>query len=142
MLYSLYCLSNFKLMVPLVAASNFVMDARLELFITSTMVRPATGEDVAEDDDEKVLEMPLISGESTLDEEEEDASGACAESCRVICKVLEPVCGAEIVSSKELNLVKFIIQPSIFLSSASSVTFCQETFNVVDETASTMTSSG
>lgn len=48
----------------------------------------------------------------------------------------------EIVSSKELNLVRFIIQPSILRSSLSSVTFCQETFRVVDETASTMTSSG
>lgn len=47
-----------------------------------------------------------------------------------------------IVSSKELNLVKFIIQPSNFLSSFSSLNFCQDTFNVVDETASTMTSSG
>lgn len=48
----------------------------------------------------------------------------------------------EIVSSNELNFVKFITQPSIFLNSFSSVTFCQETFNVVDETASTITSSG
>jgi len=48
----------------------------------------------------------------------------------------------EIVSSKELSLLKFITQPSIFLNSLSSLTRCQETFSVDEDTASTMTSSG
>lgn len=46
-------------MVPLDAANNFVMAARLELFITSTMVRLASGAldgDDDEDEDEKELE--------------------------------------------------------------------------------------
>lgn len=47
-------------MVPLEAASNFVMAAKLELFMTSTMVKLANGVEllasVDNDDDENELE--------------------------------------------------------------------------------------
>lgn len=67
-LYSLNFLSSFKLIVPLEAASNFVMAARLELFITSTMVRLARGDDdddevplgLADDDDENELDTLVV----------------------------------------------------------------------------------
>lgn len=64
------------------------------------------------------------------------------ELLALLLLTLLPRTAAEIVSSKELNFVKFIIQPSILRNSLSSVTFCQDTFSVVDETASTITSSG
>lgn len=54
------------LIVPLDAANNFVMAARLELFITSTVVKPANGVELAcavgEVEDENELETPLIVG--------------------------------------------------------------------------------
>lgn len=40
---SLENLLNFRLMVPLEADKSFVMAARLELFITSTMVKLVSG---------------------------------------------------------------------------------------------------
>lgn len=138
MLNSLLNLSNFKLIVPLEAANNFVMAIKLELFITSTMVRFASGVEVLSEllfakDDEKELEVEVDDDDDDAEEEEEEDDEEDADSLEA---------GDAIVSSKELNFVKFIIQPSSFLSSFSSVTFCQDTFKVVDDTASTITSSG
>lgn len=159
-LYSLNCLLSFKLIVPPDAANNFVMAAKLELFVASTMVKPASGFEVVpevdcwllsdddDDDDENVLET------TTLAEDGPPLVCAAAalvvvgdESWRVTAGVVLPPAMLpefvdEIVSSKELNLVKFIIQPSTLRSSFSSAIFCHETFNVVEDTASTMTSSG
>lgn len=135
MLYSLKRLSSFRLIVPVEAANNFVMDAKLVLSATSTIVKPDNGLAVA---------VGFPSDLFSLEENEtliDDVSLVCDDAdCRLVGCDEAPF--VEIVSEKELNLDKFMIQPSIFLSSVSSVTFCQETFRVVDETASTMTNSG
>jgi len=123
MLNSLLCLANFKLIVPVEAARSFVMAAKLELLAASTMVRPANGVELAASEAEE--ERELVWG------------GAVAAAARW----RSPLCWP-IVSSKELSFVRFMIQPSILRNSRSSVTFCQETLSVVEETASTMTSSG
>lgn len=121
------------------------MAAKLELFITSTIVRLLNGlEPFVDEDEENELETLVVGGVETgeevesccrdaTEEEEDEEEDEDAE---------EAVSLAEIVSSKELNLVKFIIQPSILRSSFSSLGFCQDTFSVLDETASTITSSG
>lgn len=140
MLYSLKRLSSFRLIVPADAANNFVMDARLALSPASTMLRPDSGvaleapgrptsldENVTLIDDEDELSLLLLPPAPGGGRWPDEGAASGAD---------------EIVSSKELNLVRFMIQPSILRSSLSSVTFCQETFSVVDETASTMTSSG
>ena len=145
------CLLSFKLIVPLEAASNLLMAAKLELSATSTMVSPSNGPvaelppatEPAEDDDENELEVALIGAAVAPCPPVAKLLEVCDESCLVVAGKVVPLFGcAEIVSSKELNLVKFIIQPSILRASLSSLTFCHETFSVVDETASTMTSSG
>lgn len=87
-----------------------------------------------------VVCWPFASDEEAEEDVEKELDTLGSPAARLGLSVVFVV--AEIVSSKELNLVKFIIQPSILRSSRSSVTFCQETLRVVAETASTMTSSG
>lgn len=140
MLYSLSCLSTRRLIVPLEAANNFVMDARLALSATSTMAKPDS--ELEEEgtlvlvDVEKELEMPIGAEllAPSLGRGGAAAAGAPDETTGLSV--------AEIVSSKELSLVRFMIQPSILRNSFSSLTFCHETLSVLDETASTITSSG
>lgn len=123
MVNSCTCLSSCRLMVAFDwAASNFVMVAKLAFWRTSTR---------------------LIKLASDFD------SCCCCCSPKESCEFGDTTSGFdasliddEIVSSKELNLVKFIIQPSSFRNSSSSLTFCQLTFKLVDETASTITYSG
>ena len=119
------------------------MAAKLALFATSTIFKPDSefvdGFAVVlslEDDDDDDVENETLIDELLL----VSAFLCCDESWRPA--EVEAEVADEIVSSKELNLVRFIIQPSILRSSLSSVTFCHETLSVVDETASTMTSSG
>lgn len=121
------------------------MDAKLELFIASTMVKPSSGLAVGllgETEVEKKLEtraeLEFVS--------DDDEAAAAAESAALDVvppppPPRPPFMGV-IVSSKELSLVRLMIQPSILRNSLSSETFCHETLSVVDETASTMTSSG
>lgn len=128
-------------MVPLEAAKSLLMAAKLELFITSTIVRLLNGlEPFVDEDEENELEMLVVGGVETGEEVESCCRDATEEDEDEGAE--EALSLAEIVSSKELNLVKFIIQPSILRSSFSSLGFCQDTLSVLDETASTITSSG
>lgn len=139
-------------MVPLEAAKSLLMAAKLELFITSTIVKLLNGrgpfavED--EDDEENELETLVVGLEG---ESGEFVESCCRDAAELVLDEEEDVgiiasfffvSFVEIVSSKELNLVKFIIQPSILRNSLSSLTFCQDTFRVLEEIASTITSSG
>lgn len=132
-------------MVPLEAAKSLLMAAKLELFITSTIVKllNGLGPFAVEDDEENELETLVVgcneSGE-LVESSCRDATGLDEEEDEEIVASFFSL--VEIVSSKELNLVKFIIQPSILCNSLSSLTFCQDTLSVLEETASTITSSG
>lgn len=151
MLNSELDLSNFKLINAPASevASNFVMDARLELFVVSTMVNPASGlielaEELlgsGETEVEKELETRVICGRSK-EELKFDAAGERSLSLATLDGAPPSLVAGAMVSSKELSLVRFIIQPSSLRNSLSSAAFCQETLSVVDEIASTITSSG
>lgn len=133
MVNSLACLASLRLKLAEEALSSLAMAAKLELFMTSTMFRlasglvgPDPGKAGAEDEIENELE--------TLGDIAVEFPFSLAPTC-----CWRPV---EIVSSKELNLVKFIIQPSILRNISWSLTFCQDTLSWLDEMASTITSSG
>lgn len=85
----------------------------------------------------RILRLPALGLESAL-----VRVADCFMLLVVDVELIDVDVGDEIVSSKELNLVNFIIQPSIFLSSDWSVTLCQLTLRLLEETASTTTRSG